>query len=101
MGRAGSIPAPTTNQFSMEYLPLAVALFIAASSSAFVVLSNRRSKTEGAYTTIRLGRLLHYRDKAKALDQYMNKKIDANQLISRYHKIEQDKKRWKDATRNH
>ena len=52
-------------------------------------------------TSIRLGRLLHYRDKAKALDQYMDKKIDATQLVMRYNKIEEDKKKWKNATRNH
>ena len=56
---------------------------------------------EDPYTTIRLGRLLHYRDKAKALDQFMSKKINAKQLMERYDKIEEDKKKWKDGARNH
>jgi len=85
----------------MDYLPLAVAVFIALASSAFVYWSNRKNTHSDAVTSIRLGRLLHYRDKAKALDQYMDKKIDATQLVMRYNKIEEDKKNWKNAKRNH
>ena len=84
----------------MEYLPLSIACFVALASTFFVYWTNRQSKPNDALTTIRLNRLLHYRDKAKALDQYMNNKIDATQLIVRYKKIEADKKAWKDGARN-
>jgi len=67
----------------------------------FVYWSNRQQDHGNPYTTIRLGRLLHYRDKAKALDQFMSKKINAKQLMERYDKIEEDKKKWKDGARNH
>ena len=79
----------------MDYLPLFIACFIALASTILVSYANRKSQPSDAVTTIRLNRLLHYRDKAKALDQYMSKKIDASQLVARYEKIEKDKKRWK------
>ena len=85
----------------MEYLHLYVVIFIALASTAFVYWSNKKDASSDPKTTIRLGRLLHYRDKAKALDQFMTNKIDATQLKSRYKKIEADKKSWKNATRNH
>lgn len=84
----------------MQYLHLYVVVFIAMASTAFVYWSNKRHDNGSPYTTIRLGRLLHYRDKAKALDQFMNKRIDAKQLVERYDKIEADKKKWKDGSRN-
>ncbi|MBN37750.1 MAG: hypothetical protein CMI29_04720 [Opitutae bacterium] len=85
----------------MQYLHLYVVIFIALASTAFVYWSNKKDASSDPKTTIRLGRLLHYRDKAKALDQFMTNKIDARQLKSRYKKIEAEKKSWKNATRNH
>jgi DNA topoisomerase VI subunit B len=85
----------------MQYLHLYIVVLIALASTAFVYWSNRQQDHSNPYTTIRLGRLLHYRDKAKALDQYMSKKINAKQLMERYDKIEEDKKKWKDGARNH
>jgi len=85
----------------MQYLHLYIVVFIALASTAFVYWSNRQQDHGNPHTTIRLGRLLHYRDKAKVLDQFMSKKINAKQLMERYDKIEEDKKKWKDGARNH
>ena len=96
MGRAGSIPAPTTNFFDMQYLHLYIVIFIALVSSAFVYYSNKKQeKSADAQTTIRLGRLLHYRDKAKLLDDFMNKRINPKKLSERYEDIERANTKFK------
>ena len=96
MGRAGSIPAPTTNFFHMEYLHFYVVVFIAVISTAFVYYSNRKyEKSTDAQTTIRLGRLLHYRDKAKLLDDFMNKRINPKKLSERYEDIQRANAKFK------
>jgi len=84
----------------MQYLHLYIVVFIALASTAFVHWSNKKEASDDPKTTIRLGRLLHYRDKAKALDQFMSNKIDDSQLKARYKKIESDKKLWKNGIRN-
>jgi hypothetical protein len=61
-----------------------------------VYFSNRKQeKTSDALTTIRLNRLLHYRDKSKLLDDFMQKRINPKKLAERYEKIEEEKKRYK------
>ena len=51
------------------------------------------SRKPEARTTIKLNRLLHYRDKAKALDRYMNGGITRGELEIIYKKIIDDKKK--------
>lgn len=52
------------------------------------------SRKPEARTTIKLNRLLHYRDKAKALDRYMNGGVTRGELELIYKKIMDDKKKY-------
>ena len=80
----------------MQYLHLYIVIFIALVSSAFVYYSNKKQeKSADAQTTIRLGRLLHYRDKAKLLDDFMNKRINPKKLSERYEDIERANTKFK------
>ena len=80
----------------MQYLHLYVVFFIALLSTAFVYYSNRKQDVSSdASTTIRLNRLLHYRDKSKLLDDFMNKRITPKKLTQRYDDIEQDNTKYK------
>ena len=95
-GECGFDSRPDYKFFYMEYLHLYVVVFIALISTAFVYYSNRKQeKSMDAQTTIRLGRLLHYRDKAKLLDDFMNKRINPKKLSERYEDIERANAKFK------
>lgn len=66
-----------------------LALFI-----QFVRELRATSRKPEARTTIKLNRLLHYRDKAKALDRYMNGGVTRGELELIYKKIMDDKKKY-------
>ena len=87
---------PDYKFLNMQYLHLYVVVIIAVVSTAFVYYSNRKhEKSADAQTTIRLGRLLHYRDKAKLLDDFMNKRINPKKLSERYEDIERANAKFK------
>ena len=74
-----------------DYIPIAVFVVLLAGLTVAMIYNYRAEmkaqRVEEANATIKLNRLLRYRDKAKLLDEYMNTTMPKHVLVARYHKI--------------
>jgi len=74
-----------------NYTPVIIFIVLLAGLTVAMIYNYRAEmkaqRVEEANATIKLNRLLKYRDKAKLLDEYMNTSMPKNVLTARYHKI--------------
>ena len=75
------------------YIFSTIITLIAIALAVQFVMEIRALSPRHTRVSVKLSRLLHYRDKAKALDRYMSADITAGELITLYDRIQKDKEK--------